>query len=114
MSSAQYELPKNVFRTPRSRFAKTIKQETMKHIIISITLALAAPFIWAQTTTTTEKTVTTTTTGTGTITEYEPGKTIILKESAGPKTYRFGKKVVYVTKSGKTIPEPELKTRIKV
>lgn len=66
-----------------------------------------------QTTTETTKT-TTTTTGTGTITEYSPGTTFIVKESSGPVTYRYGKKVVYVTKSGKEIPEAELKTRIRV
>src|SRR5262245_20421997 len=60
------------------------------------------------------KTTTTTTTGTGTITEYTPEKTIIVKETAGPVTYRYGKTVTYVTKKGKTLTADEVKTRIKV
>lgn len=63
-----------------------------------------------ETTTTTTKT----TTSTGTITEYVPGTTFIVKESSGPVTYKYGKKVTYVTKAGKEVPEAELKTRIKV
>ena len=84
----------------------------MKKTILSITLALAAPFAWAQTTS--ETTTTTTTTGGGTITEYTPGSTIVLKESTGPRHYRFGKTVTYVTQSGKTLDEEAVKTRIKV
>jgi hypothetical protein len=41
-----------------------------------------APVVDAATTTTT----TTTTIGTGTVTEYVPGSTMIVKESAGPVT----------------------------
>jgi hypothetical protein len=59
-------------------------------------------------------TTTKTTTSTGTIHEYSPGSTFIVKETSGPVTYKYGKKVVYTTKSGKEIPEAELKTRIKV
>jgi hypothetical protein len=59
-------------------------------------------------------TTTTTTTSTGTLTEYAPGTTFIVKETSGPVTYKYGKTVTYVTKSGKEIPEAELKTRIKV
>ena len=55
-----------------------------------------------------------TTTSTGTITEYSPGTTFVVKESSGPVTYRYGKKVTYVTKSGQEISEDALKTRIKV
>lgn len=55
-----------------------------------------------------------TTTSTGTISEYSPGSTFIVKESSGPVKYRYGKKVTYVTKSGKTIADDEVKTRIKV
>jgi hypothetical protein len=84
----------------------------MKKVILSIALAVAAPFAWAQVSETT--TTTTTTEGTGTITEFTPGTTIVLKETAGPKHYRFGKKVVYVTRSGKTLDEATVKTRIKV
>ena len=85
----------------------------MKKTLLSITLAVAAPFAWAQTSTT-SSTTTTTTTGGGTITEYTPGSVITLKETSGPRHYKFGKKVVYVTKSGKELDEATVKTRIKV
>jgi hypothetical protein len=85
----------------------------MKKTLLSITLAVAAPFAWAQTSTT-STTTTTTTDGSGTITEYTPGSVITLKETSGPRHYKFGKKVVYVTKSGKELDEATVKTRIKV
>ena len=75
-------------------------------------LAVAAPFAWAQVSETT--TTTTTTTGTGTITEFSPGSTIVLKETVGPRHYRFAKKVVYVTRAGKELDEATVRTRIKV
>src|ERR1700682_5082496 len=84
----------------------------MKKGILSIALAVAGPFAWAQVAETT--TTTTTTEGNGTITEFSPGSTIVLKESAGPRHYRFGKKVVYVTKSGKEIDETTARTRVRV
>jgi hypothetical protein len=59
-------------------------------------------------------TTTTTTFGTGTIEEYTPGTTFVVKEKAGPVKYRYGKKVTYVTKSGKTLGEDEIRTRIRV
>ena len=74
-------------------------------------LAVAAPFAWAQVS---ETTTTTTTEGTGTITEFTPGSAIVLKESAGPRHYRFGKKVVYVTRSGKELDETTVRTRVRV
>ena len=86
----------------------------MKKTLLSIALAIAAPFAWAQTSSTTTSTSTTTTTDGGTITEFSPGSTIVLKESTGPRNYKFGKKVVYVTKSGKELDEATVKTRIKV
>lgn len=63
-----------------------------------------------------EKTTTTTTTtyGDGTISEYSPGKTFIVKEKSGPVTYRYGKKVTYVTKDGRTLTDEDVKTRVKV
>lgn len=85
----------------------------MKKTLLSITLAVVAPFAWAQTSTT-STTTTTTTTGGGTITEYTPGSVITLKETSGPRKYKFSKKVVYVTKSGKELDEATVKTRIKV
>src|SRR5436190_12571306 len=84
----------------------------MKKVILSMALALAAPLAWAQVSETT--TTTTTTEGSGTITEFSPGSTIVLKETAGPKHYRFGKKVVYVTRSGKELDEATVRTRVKV
>src|SRR5437879_10733005 len=75
-------------------------------------LAIAAPFAWAQVSQTT--TTTTTTEGNGTITEFSPGSTIVLKESSGPRHYRFGKTVTYVTRSGKVLDEDTVRTRIKV
>jgi len=84
----------------------------MKKILLSIALAIAAPFAWAQVSETT--TTTTTTEGSGTITEYTPGNVIVLKESSGPRTYHFGKTVTYVTPSGKVLDEDVVRTRVKV
>ena len=84
----------------------------MKKILLSIALAIAAPFAWAQVSETT--TTTTTTEGGGTITEYTPGSVIVLKETSGPRTYHFGKTVTYVTRSGKVLDEDVVRTRVKV
>ena len=81
-------------------------------IILACSFLSAAALVGQSSSSTT--TTTTTTTGTGTITEYTPGTTFVVKETSGPVTYRYGKKVTYVTKSGKEIPEAELKTRIRV
>ena len=85
----------------------------MKKVLLSIVLSAAAPFVWGQVSETTT-TTTTTTESNGTITEFTPGSMIVLKESSGPKHYRFEKTVTYVTKSGKTLDEDAVKTRIKV
>src|SRR5438874_5309915 len=84
----------------------------MKRLLLSIALAVAAPFAWAQVSETT--TSTTTTEGSGTVTTFTPGSSIVVKESSGPRTYRFGKSVTYVTRSGKTLDEAAVRTRIKV
>ena len=84
----------------------------MKNVLVSVVLALAAPFAWAQVSQTT--TTTTTTEGSGTITEYTPGSAIVLKESAGQRTYHFGKTVTYVTRSGKVLDEDVVRTKVKV
>ncbi len=84
----------------------------MKKTLLSIALAALAPIAFAQTTTT--ETTTTTTEGMGTITEYSPGSTIVLKETSGPKSYKFDKTVTYVTKSGKVLDADVVKTKIKV
>src|SRR4051812_42186838 len=84
----------------------------MKKVILSIALAVAAPLAWGQVSQTT--TTTSTTEGSGTITEFSPGSTIVLKETAGPKHYRFGKQVTYVTRSGKVLDEDTVRTRVRV
>ena len=84
----------------------------MKKAVLSIALALAAPFAWAQVSETT--TTTTTTDANGTITEYTPGSAIVLKETSGPVRYRFGNTVTYVTRGGKVLDPDVVKTRVKV
>jgi hypothetical protein len=84
----------------------------MKKMLLSIALAVVAPFAWGQVSQTT--TTTTTTEGTGTITEYTPGSAIVLRETSGPVRYRFGKTVTYVTRSGRTMDEDTVRTRVRV
>jgi len=84
----------------------------MKKLLLSLALAAVASFAWGQVSSTT--TTTTTTEGSGTITSFTPGSTIVIKESTGPRSYRFGKTVTYVTKSGKVLDEDTVRTRIKV
>lgn len=84
----------------------------MNKILLIVALAVAAPFAWAQVSETT--TTTTTTEGSGTITQYTPGSVIVLKESSGPRTYHFGNTVTYVTRSGKTLDEDTVQTRVRV
>lgn len=80
----------------------------MNKTVLSLACALAVTTAFAA------DVVTTTTTSTGTISEYSPGTTFVVKESTGPVTYRYSKKVTYVTKSGKALTDDEVKTRIKV
>ena len=84
----------------------------MRKMLLTIALTVVAPFAWGQVSETT--TTTTTTEGNGTITEYTPRSVIVLKESSGPRSYRFGKTVTYVTRSGKVLDEETVRTRIKV
>lgn len=70
----------------------------------------ALAFAAEETTTTTTRT----TIGSGTISEYTPGSVFVVKETSGPVKYRYGKKVTYVTKGGKTLTEDDVRTRIKV
>jgi hypothetical protein len=88
------------------------EREIMKKTLLSMALAVVAPFAWGQVSETT--TTTTTTEGNGTITEYTPGSAIVLRESSGPRRYRFGKTVTYVTRSGRTLDEETVRTRVKV
>jgi hypothetical protein len=84
----------------------------MKKMLLSVVLAVVAPFAWAQVSETT--TTTTTTEGSGTITEFSPGSTIVLRETSGPRSYRFGKTVTYVTRGGRVLDEETVRTKIKV
>src|SRR6266516_6753411 len=103
----------------------TKKGEIMKKLLLSIALAMVASFAWGQTTrqplmktqdVPQQRTTTTTSTteGTGTVTEFTPGSQIVLRETSGPRTYRFGKTVTYVTRSGKVLDEDVVRTRVKV
>jgi hypothetical protein len=101
----------------------------MKKMLLSIAMVVVASVAWGQTTrqplmnerqvpqqqpqrqTTT---ATTTTEGSGTITEYTPGSAIVLRESTGPVSYRFGKTVTYVTRSGRVLDENTVRTRVRV
>ena len=100
----------------RDRLALLKKQliegNPMKKLLLSLALAAVAPFAWGQVSSTT--TTTTTTEGSGTITSFTPGATIVPKESTGPRSYRFGKTVTYVTKSGKVLDEDTVRTRIRL
>jgi hypothetical protein len=100
----------------------------MKKMLLSITLAMVVSFAWGQTTrqplmnerevprpqrqTTTQ--TTSTTEATGTITKFTPGSAIVLKESSGPVSYRFGKTVTYVTRSGRVLDQATVKSKIRV
>jgi len=89
-------------------------------LVMSATLAGAQTTTTEETTTTTTsdgsttETTTTTTTSSGTLHEYTPGTTFIVKESSGPVKYRYGNSVTYVTQSGQTLTEEQVKTRVKV
>jgi hypothetical protein len=95
-----------------------IKIYTLAFAILASSAAIAQDTSTTKTTKTKEdgstETTVKTTTAAGTITEYVAGTTFIVKEVSGPVTYRYGKTVAYVTKSGKVITEDELKTRIRV
>jgi len=91
---------------------KQERENTMRKVLLSMALAVVAPFAWGQVSETT--TSTTTTEGNGTITEYTPGNAIVLRETSGPRRYRFGKTVTYVTRSGRTLDEDTVRTKVKV
>ena len=99
-------------------------------MLLSIAILVAASVAWGQTTrqplmneraipqqpqrqTTTTQT-TSTTEANGTITEYTPGSAIVLRETSGPVRYRFGKTVMYMTRSGRVLDEAIVKSRIRV
>jgi hypothetical protein len=102
----------------------------MKKMLLSIAVLVAVSFAWGQTTrqplmnereatqqlqrpTTTTQT-TSTTEANGTITAYTPGSAMVLRESSGPVSYRFGKTVTYVTRSGRVLDEATVKSKIRV
>ena len=84
----------------------------LKSTLLGIACAIVTPVVFAQTETTT--TTTTTRTSTGTITEYSPGSAFVVKETSGPVTYRYGETITYVTRSGKTLTDDEVRARVKV
>jgi hypothetical protein len=97
--------------------------KTLSTLLTCTLLSAAVLNAQAQQTTTTTTTnngdgtitrSTSTTYGNGTISEYVPGSTFVVKETTGPVTYRYGKKVTYENKHGKVISETELPTRVKV
>jgi hypothetical protein len=81
----------------------------MKKILLGAFAALITTSVFAA-----EVVSTTVTTSTGTIEEYAPGTTFVVKETAGPVKYTYGKKVTYVTKSGKVLTDADIKTRVRV
>ena len=83
----------------------------MKKHLVTIACAFVAGAAFAADEVVTS---TTATRSTGTIHEYTPGSAFVVKESSGPVKYRYGKKVTYVTKSGKTLSDDEVKTKVKV
>ena len=89
---------------------KTPSKQMKTLTLVLACAVMAAGTLCAQTASTT--TTVTTSTGTGTLSEYTPGSTFIVKESTGPVTYSYGKQVQYVTKSGRVITEPRLKSRV--
>lgn len=98
----------------------------MKKVIIGLACVVAAPFAFAQTSTTTEQTTTTapatttttssTTYTTGTVSEYEQGKTIVVKdEREGPVSFALHAPVRVVNKAGKVVSRALTpKDRVKV
>jgi hypothetical protein len=87
----------------------------MKRTLLTTLLGMAAcTLIAADEKTTTTTTTTKTTTSTGTIAEYSPGTTFVVKETSGPVKYRYGEKVTYVTRKGKTLSEADVRARIKI
>ncbi len=100
----------------------------MKKMLLTIALAVVASFAWGQTIRQplmktqdvpqqrqqTTSATTTTSEETGTITQYTPGSAIVLRETSGPVSYRFGKTVTYVTRSGRVLDQNTVRTRVKV
>lgn len=61
------------------------------------------------------KTTTTTIESTGTVTEFTPGRALLLKtEAAQPVQYKFSKNVTYVTSDGRVIEASKIRKDLKV
>jgi hypothetical protein len=61
------------------------------------------------------ETTTTTTETTGTVTDFMPGKMLVLKTEADqPMRYKFGKTVTYVTSDGKVLEASKIRKDSKV
>src|SRR3984893_12413666 len=61
------------------------------------------------------ETTTTTTETTGTVTDFTPGKILVLKTEADqPMRYKFGKTVTYVTSDGKVLEASKIRKDSKV
>jgi len=82
----------------------------MKKLLLSLACAALAPLALAQTTTTT----TTYTDGSGTITEYTPGERVVLRTDTGVVPYRVTKTTTYVTRSGATLTDDQVRARIRI
>jgi hypothetical protein len=105
-------------------------KQNMKKTLLSIAVLTVASFASGQTTrqplmkeqdimqqprSRTNTTQTTTANeANGTITEYTPGRAIVLRETSGPVRYRFGRAVQYVTRSGRVLDEASVKSRVRV
>lgn len=99
---------------------------TKLFLSIAFATALAGSVAFGQTSTSstttstdkhgvTDTTTTTTTEGAGIVTEYIPGKTLILKtEAMEPVHYTFGKTVTYVTSDGRVIEASSIRKDSKV
>jgi len=83
----------------------------MKKLLLSMVLAVAAPFAWAQVSETT--TTTTTTEGNGTITEY-PGQRYRAEGEQRTPHLSLRQDRTYVTRSGKCLMKMSVRTRVKV
>ena len=90
------------------------KRTNERNDMIKTILAMSCAALVAGSAIGQEVVTTTTTSSSGTLHEYEPGSTFVVKETSGPVKYRYGKKVTYVTKSGRTLSEPQVKKYIKV
>ena len=99
----------------------------MKKLVLSAAFAIAftGAIAYAQTSSSsttvatgtngTTETTTTTTESIGTVTDFTPGRMIVLKtEATEPVRYKFGKTVTYVTSDGRVIEASKVRKDSKV